>query len=112
MLQLHRPLHLSIHAAGHLTTDLSLPSMPSKERFSLQMRFSTVFLHLAVSVTASLSPPTDPHPVIRRLRFSSGRFLPTPSGLLARPTWGAQALPSSSVCPLKNRKEGALPPTP
>ena len=32
--------------------------------------------------------------------------------MLARPTWGAQALYISSLCPLKNRKEGALPPTP
>ena len=32
--------------------------------------------------------------------------------MLARPTWGAQALHISSVCPLKHRKEGALPPTP
>ena len=34
MLQLRRPIHLSIHAAGHLTTALSWPSMPSQERCS------------------------------------------------------------------------------
>ena len=34
MLQLRRPIHLSIHAAGHLTTALSWPSMPGQERCS------------------------------------------------------------------------------
>ena len=40
MLQLRRPIHLSIHAAGHLTTALSWPSMPSQERCSTVNTFT------------------------------------------------------------------------
>ena len=83
MLQLHRPLHCSATMQlGHLTTGLSLPSMPSKERCSMQMLFSTVFLHMVVSVTASLSPPTDPHPVIGRLPCVEAVLSPLPLACL------------------------------
>ena len=66
MLQLHRPLHYSATMQlGHLTTGPSLPSMPSKERFSRYA--SNAFDCLpaeAVPVALPLSPPPSPHPGI------------------------------------------------
>ena len=101
MLQLHRTPH-----QGHLTTAPSWPSMPSQER-SVQGAFSTVFLPLAVPVTppvvSSNQPPSDAGVVALR----RSRFLPTPSGMLARPTWGAQTLSTcyhiTNFCPSRRR---------
>ena len=92
MLQLHRTLHPSTSVSlGPLTTAPSWPSMPNQER-SLQGVFSTVLLRMAVPVIHPLSPPTSPHPIVGWLPCALSRFIPTPSGMLARPTWGAQAL--------------------
>ena len=48
----------------------------------MQMLFSTVFLHLAVSVTALLYPPTDPHPVIGWLPCVESVVSPLPLAFL------------------------------
>lgn len=61
----------------------------------MQGAFSTVFLPVAVPVTHPLCPPRGPHPMVGWLPCALSRFISTTSGMLARPTWGAQALSAS-----------------
>ena len=66
MLQLHRPLQYSApRHLGQLTPGPSLPSMPSKERFSRSAGNAFDGLPAeAVPVASPLCPPTSPHPLL------------------------------------------------
>ena len=81
MLRLHRPLHFSIRAAGHLTTGLSVSSMPNTER-SMQVALSTVLLPVAVPVTQPSCPPTSPLPMLGWLPCVEAVLSPLPLACL------------------------------
>ena len=84
MLQLHRPLHYSaLMQLGHLTTGPSLPSMPSKERFSRYAGNAFDCLPAeAVPVASPLYPPTSPHPMLGRLPCVEAVLSPLPLAYL------------------------------
>jgi hypothetical protein len=84
MLQLHRPLRFSaIVQLGHLTTGPSLPSMPSKERFSHYAGNAFDCLPAeAVPVASPLCPPTSPHPMVGWLPCVEAVLSPLPLACL------------------------------
>ena len=84
MLPLHRPLHGSATMQlGHLTTGPSLPSMPSKERFSRYAGNAFDCLPAeAVPVASPLYPPPSPRPMVGWLPCVEAVLSPLPLACL------------------------------
>ena len=71
MLLLHRPLHdsASVQLGASRNTPVLAQYAEEASVHPLQAALSTVFPPEAVPVSPQLCPPTDPHPVIGRLRL-------------------------------------------